>query len=67
MTAVSPRTFSCNENFSRVSIQGHDFFLSGGLCTIVRLLHVASETDDLCNDNRDVRSTTISMAGFQAS
>ncbi len=54
VTAAIPRTFSCNENYTRVSIEGCSFVLSGGLCTVVRLLHEASMTDDPWRSNKHI-------------
>ena len=37
-------TFVCNGRYTKVTIREHHFFLSGGQCTIVKLLHEASRT-----------------------
>ena len=39
-------TFVCNGRYTKVRIREHHFFLSGGQCTIVKLLHEASRTAD---------------------
>lgn len=38
--------FTCNANYTRISIRNNRYFLSGGLCTVVRLLHHASRSAD---------------------